>query len=131
MQWQQCCNNSATVNRTMQINNKRMQVQLCQSCFADIQNNMMNNDQFSGGHAHDAFSGQFFQGNGFNHTQTRTKQKQGQKGNGWLDQLGKNESDDDRNGGIDPVIGRDQEIKSVIETLILRHKYNTELADEP
>ena len=131
MQCQQCGNNPATVNMTMQINNKRMQVQLCQSCFADIQNNMMNNDQFSGGNAHDAFSGQFFQGNGFNQTQTRTKQKQGQKGNGLLDQLGKNVSDDARNGGIDPVIGRDQEIKRVIETLNRRNKNNPVLIGEP
>jgi len=131
MQCQQCGNNPATVNMTMQINNKRMQVQLCQSCFSDIQNNMMNNDQFSGGNAHDAFSDQFFQGNGFNQTQTRTKQKQGQKGNGLLDQLGKNVSDDARNEGIDPVIGRDHEIKRVIETLNRRNKNNPVLIGEP
>src|SRR5690625_7935885 len=101
MQCQQCGNNPATVNMTMQINNKRMQVQLCQSCFADIQNNMMNNDQLSGGKAHDAFSGQFYQGNGFTQTQTRTKQKQGQKANGLLDQLCKNAGDYARNGGIE------------------------------
>src|SRR5699024_5184088 len=131
MQCQQCGNHQATVNMTMQINNKRMQVQLCQTCFQDIQNNMMNSGNFSDGNAHDAFSKGFFQGNGFNQTQTRTEQKRGHKGNGLLDQLGKNVTDDARAGSIDPVIGRDQEIKRVIETLNRRNKNNPVLIGEP
>ena len=51
--------------------------------------------------------------------------------NGLLDQLGKNISDDAREGLIDPVIGRDQEVKRVIETLNRRNKNNPVLIGEP
>ena len=48
-----------------------------------------------------------------------------------LDQLGKNISNDAREGLIDPVIGRDQEVKRVIETLNRRNKNNPVLIGEP
>ena len=48
-----------------------------------------------------------------------------------LDQLGKNISDDAREGLIDPVIGRDPEVKRVIETLNRRNKNNPVLIGEP
>ena len=53
------------------------------------------------------------------------------QGNGLLDQLGKNISNDAREGLIDPVIGRDQEVKRVIETLNRRNKNNPVLIGEP
>lgn len=48
-----------------------------------------------------------------------------------MDQLGKNLSDEAREGRIDPVIGRDTEIKRVIETLNRRNKNNPVLIGEP
>ena len=48
-----------------------------------------------------------------------------------LDQLGKNISNDAKEGLIDPVIGRDQEVKRVIETLNRRNKNNPVLIGEP
>src|SRR5699024_12548543 len=56
-------------------------------------------------------------------TGTRTKQKTNQR-NGLLDQLGKNVTDDARAGLVDHVIGRDNEIKRVVETLNRRNKNN-------
>src|SRR5699024_5961127 len=50
---------------------------------------------------------------------------------GLLDELGKNLSNDAREGKIDPVIGRSNEIKRVIETLNRRNKNNPVLIGEP
>ena len=73
----------------------------------------------------------FFQANGGQQARTQTKQTQENQGNGLLDQLGKNISNDAREGLIDPVIGRDQEVKRVIETLNRRNKNNPVLIGEP
>src|SRR5699024_8407222 len=64
--------------------------------------------------------------------QSRKKKKQ-QNGNndGLLDELGSNVTNAARNGEIDPVIGRDSEVKRVIETLNRRNKNNPVLIGEP
>src|SRR5699024_12009109 len=101
----------------------------------EIQGKMMNsNDIFSNpffsGSADHSF-GNFFQGNG-NRGQTGTKTKQrANQCNGLLDQLGNNLTHDARAGQIDPVIGRDNEVKRVIETLNRRNKNNPVLIGEP
>src|SRR5699024_1492413 len=63
-------------------------------------------------------------------TGTKVKEKQNDR-NGLLDQLGKNISDEARSGNIDPVIGRDIEVKRVVETLNRRNKNNPVLIGEP
>ncbi|GAB3042582.1 ATP-dependent Clp protease ATP-binding subunit [Virgibacillus ainsalahensis] len=135
MQCQNCGVNQANVNLAMNINNQKMQVHLCNECFQEIQGQMMNsNDFFSKspfGNASEAFSNNFSQGNGSNQTGTKTKQRKGNKGNGLLDQLGKNVTDSAKSGQIDPVIGRDNEVKRVIETLNRRNKNNPVLIGEP
>src|SRR5699024_6350560 len=109
--------------------------QLCNSCFQEIHGNKMNsNDFFSNpfvsGRADHSF-GNFFQGNGnSDQTRTRTKQRANQA-NGLLDQLGNNLTHDPRAGQIDPVSGRDNEVKRVIETLNRRNKNNPVLIGEP
>ncbi|WP_100012445.1 ATP-dependent Clp protease ATP-binding subunit [Lentibacillus sediminis] len=131
---QNCGENQANINLAMNINNQKTQVHLCNDCFREIQGKMMNsNDFFSNspfGNAHDAYSQNFAQG-GSGQTGTRTKQKQGKRGNGLLDQLGKNVTDDARSGKVDSVIGRENEIKRVIETLNRRNKNNPVLIGEP
>ncbi len=115
---------------SMQMNHQRMQIHLCNACFQDIQGKMMNsNDFFSGGN--NAFANNFFQQNGGSQTGTRTKQQQANQGGGLLDELGKNVTDDAKKGLIDSVIGRDNEIKRVIETLNRRNKNNPVLIGEP
>src|SRR5699024_5940635 len=80
----------------------------------------------------DFFNNNMFQQNfgGANQARTKTRQENKQ-GGGLLDELGTNVTDDARNGKIDPVIGRDEEIKRTIETLNRRNKNNPVLIGEP
>ncbi|RKQ31384.1 ATP-dependent Clp protease ATP-binding subunit [Oceanobacillus halophilus] len=132
---QKCGVNEANVNAAMQINNQKMEMHLCNSCFQEIQSQMLNqSDFFSGGFPFgnaEAFSNNFYQDNGQGKGNTRTKTRQTNKRNGLIDQLGKNLTDSARAGEIDPVIGRDNEIKRVIETLNRRNKNNPVLIGEP
>ncbi|GAA0319504.1 ATP-dependent protease ATP-binding subunit ClpE [Oceanobacillus oncorhynchi subsp. oncorhynchi] len=135
MKCQNCGQNEATINAQMQMNGQRMEVHLCHECLQEIQGNMMNSDFFSNspfGKMDQSFANNFFQGNqqsGAN-ARTRTQQKSN-NGNGLIDQLAKNITDQARAGKIDPVIGRDKEIKRVIETLNRRNKNNPVLIGEP
>lgn len=130
---QHCGENQANINAQMHINNQKMEMHLCNKCFQEIQGNMMNSNDFFSNTPfgnNDAFSNNFFQGNGGSKMGTKTKQ-QNQKGNGLIDQLASNVTDAARSGKIDPIIGRDNEIKRVIETLNRRNKNNPVLIGEP
>ncbi|WP_106498409.1 ATP-dependent Clp protease ATP-binding subunit [Lentibacillus sp. Marseille-P4043] len=137
MKCQQCGIQPATINMSMQINNEKVQLHVCNQCFQEIKGQMINptNNFFSGsGFGSDQqgdFANHFFQGNGAQQAGTRTQERQGNQGNGLLDQLGKNVSHAARAGLIDPVIGRDNEVKRVIETLNRRNKNNPVLIGEP
>ncbi|MCG5104978.1 ATP-dependent Clp protease ATP-binding subunit [Oceanobacillus alkalisoli] len=132
MKCQHCGVNEANVNASVHMNGQRMEMHLCNSCLREIQGNMMNqaNNFFSNfNQGENPFQNQFSQaGNGQTgaRTQQRTKKREG-----LLDQLGKNLTDSARAGEIDPIIGRDQEIKRVIETLNRRSKNNPVLIGEP
>ncbi|MBO1001478.1 AAA family ATPase [Pseudogracilibacillus auburnensis] len=129
MKCQQCGINRAAVNMSMQLNQEKMQLHVCHDCFQKIQNQIADsNNFFQGG---DMFSHPFFQGNMGGQGQTRTTTKQKQGGSGLLDELGRNVTDAARNGQIDPVIGRHNEVKRVIETLNRRNKNNPVLIGEP
>ncbi|HLR07653.1 MAG TPA: AAA family ATPase [Bacillota bacterium] len=134
MKCQRCGNNPANINIAMQLNNQKMQMHLCDECFREIQEQMMNlgdfeSHPFFADNAQNAFHN-FFQGQGGSYTGTKTKQRTS-RGNGLLDQLGKNMTDAARGGLIDPVIGRKNEIQRVIETLNRRNKNNPVLIGEP
>lgn len=133
MKCQNCGINDANVNLAMNINNQKTQVHLCNECFHEIRGQMMGGSDFFSGSPFEnsGFNNKHFQGNSGSQTGTRTRQKQGSRGNGLLDQLGKNVSDEARAGNIDPIIGRDTEIKRVIETLNRRNKNNPVLIGEP
>src|SRR5699024_8366949 len=116
MKCQKCGVNHANVSMHMQLNNEKMNIQLCNSCFQEMQGQMLggndffkNNDMFSNN-----FNQQNFNGQGQRHTQT--KEKQNNQGGGLLDELGTNVTDQARSGKIDPVIGRSNEVKRVVET---------------
>ena len=126
---QQCGENQATVNMAMQINNQRMHLNMCQECFQNMQSQLMSGNGFPGFNPNDAFANSFF--SGANQAQTQRKQRKGNRRDGLLDQLGNNLTNAAREGKIDPVIGRDQEIKRVIETLNRRNKNNPVLIGEP
>src|SRR5690625_1591554 len=131
MKCQQCGVNRASINLAMQINNERKHLQLCGECFQKIQGQMTDSNNFFQGS--DMFSNPLFQGGaqGRGQQRTTTQQQRGGRGGGLLDELGTNVTDNARNGQIDPVIGRDNEIKRVIETLNRRNKNNPVLIGEP
>ncbi|WP_077296289.1 ATP-dependent Clp protease ATP-binding subunit [Virgibacillus pantothenticus] len=129
---QNCKQNEANINVAMQLNNQHMQMQLCNECFRKMQGQMMGgNDFFSQSPFSNAYGAFSASGNGSPKMGTRTKQHSRNQGNGLLDQLGKNLTDEARAGEIDPVIGRDNEVKRVIETLNRRNKNNPVLIGEP
>lgn len=133
MKCQQCGIKRATVNVAMQLNSQKMQMHLCSDCFEEVKSQIADTTNFF--QYGDMFSNPFFQGfmgsmpQGANVGATKTAHSG--RGNGLLDQLGTNVTDEARNGKIDPVIGRDEEIKRVIETLNRRNKNNPVLIGEP
>lgn len=134
MKCQKCGVNEANINMAMQMNQEKMQMHLCNSCFREIQENMMNanglfSNPFGGEDAEEFFQG-FANSSANSNTTTKTQTRKAKR-KGLLDQLGRNLTDAARAGEIDPVIGRDQEVKRVIETLNRRTKNNPVLIGEP
>lgn len=131
MKCQQCGINRATINVAMQINHERKQLHICSECFTTLQNQLTDTSNFF--QSGDMFSHPFFQGQmgGANQGSTTTRTKQGSRKNGLLDELGSNVTHQAREGKIDPIIGRDEEIKRTIETLNRRNKNNPVLIGEP
>ncbi|WP_163539544.1 ATP-dependent Clp protease ATP-binding subunit [Gracilibacillus sp. YIM 98692] len=126
MKCQHCGIQPAKINVTLRFNGQSETLHVCESCFQDIKNHAANpSGMFGSQGANGFFSG------GANGSQTHTHTANGQDGNGLLDQLGKNVTDAAKAGLIDPVIGRDQEVKRVIETLNRRNKNNPVLIGEP
>lgn len=124
MKCQHCGKNEAKMSFRLQMNQQRMQINLCHTCFQEVQGQMnLPNFGMNGN--------QFLQANGNPQAHTQVREADEQQGNGLLDQLGKNISNDAKEGKIDPVIGRDQEVKRVIETLNRRNKNNPVLIGEP
>ncbi|WLV25420.1 AAA family ATPase [Aciduricibacillus chroicocephali] len=132
MQCQKCGVNEANINMMMKINNQQMQMHLCQNCYKELQNEMMQGGLFGGpAFGDNAFASQFFQNNGQSKAKTKTKKQAAGGGDGLLEQLAKNVTAAAESGTIDPVIGRDVEVKRVIETLNRRNKNNPVLIGEP
>ena len=131
MKCQNCGMNEANVNLAMNINNKKMQVHLCNACFHQVKSQTMNPNNLFGGNS---FGGgqfdQFNQANGKHSTGAQTQVKEAETP-GLLDELGTNITDKARQNQIDPVIGRDNEVKRVIEILNRRNKNNPVLIGEP
>ncbi|MEQ6390465.1 AAA family ATPase [Bacillaceae bacterium S4-13-58] len=132
----QICNkNEAQINVYTQINHHKSQVKMCLSCFenAEAKNKMPSG--FNSGFPFDDLIKGFATGNqhSFSNNQNTNADpaQRGRGGNGLLDQFGRNVTDQARNGQIDPVIGRDQEVERVIEILNRRNKNNPVLIGEP
>ncbi|QXE02484.1 ATP-dependent Clp protease ATP-binding subunit [Terribacillus sp. DMT04] len=134
MKCQHCGEREANVNLLMQFNNQKQQLQLCHTCYNEIKNTSKNPAGFAsnGGTMDDFFKNMF--GGSQSGSQAGGNQQAQAGGNGrggLLDSLGKNVTDGARAGLIDPVIGREQEVKRVIETLNRRNKNNPVLIGEP
>lgn len=138
---QKCQKNEATIHMHLNINGKQETYALCRQCYKEQQKNFQSsfdetlnnlfNQPFAnmfGGFDNLSFGGHM---NGENNVKTQTIQQTNPQGGGFLDQFGKNLTNDARLGKIDPVIGRDEEIRKVIEILNRRNKNNPVLIGEP
>ncbi|MDC3413453.1 ATP-dependent Clp protease ATP-binding subunit [Terrihalobacillus insolitus] len=134
MQCQHCGQREATMNVSLQVNNQMQHLQICETCFRQIKKQATNPSNFYKNTGSNDFFSQFFGGNNQAFSGFQQQQQQNdtnQKGSGLLDELGRNVTSAARTGLIDPVIGRDKEIKRVTETLNRRNKNNPVLIGEP
>lgn len=130
MKCQKCEVNNATIQFKFRSNNEQTQLVLCSSCFEEVRAQMTSPTPTS-------FFSDFPFGNGSPNEEghingTAQNPPLGSKqGGSILDELGKNITNIAKTGLIDPVIGRDKEIKRVIEILNRRNKNNPVLIGEP
>jgi ATP-dependent Clp protease ATP-binding subunit ClpE len=132
---QLCKENQANLQLTLNMNGQRKELMLCHECFANEKKAIgagfgPNMNAFPGF----PFDNLFFTNN-VSEGQNATSQPSSQAGKashgGFIDQFGRNVTQMAKAGLIDPVIGRDQEIKQVIEILNRRNKNNPVLIGEP
>lgn len=147
---QNCGKNEASIHLYANVGGERRQIDYCQSCYQKIkgqQTNNMQQDPFGFGNLDDFFrqmSQQMQQGpssdNQVPPTQTGGNRNNfnggqqppvGNQPSGILGEYGINITQQAREGEIDPVVGRDPEIKRVIEILNRRTKNNPVLIGEP
>ncbi|WP_130851476.1 ATP-dependent Clp protease ATP-binding subunit [Lactiplantibacillus mudanjiangensis] len=147
-----CQKNEATIHLYTNVNGQRRQINLCQNCYQLLKNQEqqpnngvggtdMAQDPFGFGGLDDIFRA--MQGGGVNADNAARQQtpptqpagpnnggNRGNRGGGLLGQYGYNLTDQAKQGKIDPVIGRDNEINRVIEILNRRTKNNPVLIGE-
>ncbi|MBO2022797.1 AAA family ATPase [Listeria monocytogenes] len=138
MNCEKCNQNPATIQLYMNFNGKRVEMPLCASCYAEVRNQAnFGANEFpgaSGSPFDDIFrqlSGAASQANREQRSQAQVQTQTAGGGNGLLDEFGTNLTDMAKNEQLDPVIGRDKEIKRVIEILNRRNKNNPVLIGEP
>ncbi|OTN76185.1 ATP-dependent Clp protease ATP-binding subunit ClpE [Enterococcus sp. 8G7_MSG3316] len=147
---QNCGKNEASIHLYANVNGQRKQLDYCQSCYQKLKTQSGNaaaamaQDPFGFGNLDDLFrqmSRQMQQGNPADQTPpTQTggngfiggqPPRNNQATNGLLGEYGINITQMARDGEVDPVVGRDSEIKRVIEILNRRTKNNPVLIGEP
>lgn len=138
---QNCGERDAVIHVYANVNGRREAINLCQVCYSQLnaRNNprdaYFNNGNGPSGFNFDDLMRQLQQQsqNSFNQ-QANGPQRQAGNGNNddsILGNYGTNLTDQARDGLIDPIIGRDDEIKRVIEVLNRRNKNNPVLIGEP
>ena len=154
---QNCKINESTIHLYTNLNGKKQQVDLCQNCYqimkTDPNNSLLGGLTNMNNHNMDSFDDFFnhlgnFQGpkdstpptqsggsyGGGNYgpgSNNQRPQSASNKPKGLLEEFGINVTEIARRGDIDPVIGRDDEIRRVIEILNRRTKNNPVLIGEP
>ena len=154
---QNCKINESTIHLYTNVNGKKQQVDLCQNCYqimkTDPNNSLLGGLTNMNNHNMDPFDDFFnhlgnFQGPKDSITPTQSggsygggnygpgsnnqrPQSASNKPKGLLEEFGINVTEIARRGDIDPVIGRDDEIRRVIEILNRRTKNNPVLIGEP
>ncbi len=125
-----CQDKQANIQVHMVVNGQQHDVKLCSTCYKKESSKLsaMNGEM-------PPFNPDFFKAfnqhaNHINSHNQATKQTE-YKGGGLLDEYGRNLTDAAKVGLIDPVIGREEEVKRVIEILNRRNKNNPVLIGEP
>ncbi|MDT2848637.1 AAA family ATPase [Vagococcus carniphilus] len=145
---QNCQSNQATIHLYTNVQGQKKQVDLCQQCYRQIKQQedlahreRMMQDPYGFGSLNDLFRQLSEQNRNQQASQPNTPPTQAgrmgppmpptQAGNSILQEFGENLTQEARDGKIDPVIGRDEEITRVIEILNRRTKNNPVLIGEP
>ena len=149
---QNCGKNEATIHLYANVGGQRRQIDYCQSCYQKLKNQQenqmrgMQQDPFGFGNLDDLFRqmSQQMQPGSTPYNQVPPTQSGGGRNNfnggqppkdsgmsGLLGQYGTNITQEARQGQIDPVVGRDDEIKRIVEILNRRTKNNPVLIGEP
>lgn len=130
---QLCKENQATVQLKLNINGSHSDMKLCHECYSSHKNKINNGlspkmSSFPGFPIEELFlnmkPNQSIKPNNQQHAAERND-------GGFIDQFGRNLTQMAKAGLVDPVIGRDEEIKRVIEILNRRNKNNPVLIGEP
>lgn len=133
---QLCKENQANVQLNININGQHSNMKLCHECYTKNKNAIHSGmapkmNSLPGFSFDNLFSNLNSTDNNHLNGQTLSPQH-GQKGKGgFIDQFGRNLTHMAKAGLIDPVIGRDEEVKRVIEILNRRNKNNPVLIGEP
>ena len=133
---QNCRQNPATIHLSTSINGLQSSLDLCQRCYQELKaqsanlQDAFNPNQFN--HLKDLFNSAIGGGNRSTNNQADFQAVPNERNNqqSLLEQFGINLTQEAKNGKIDPVIGRDQEIARVIEILNRRTKNNPVLIGE-
>ncbi|MGE6376921.1 ATP-dependent Clp protease ATP-binding subunit [Peribacillus muralis] len=128
---EKCNVNQANIQVHLNMNGQEHDVKLCSTCYKEERNKLgaamggIDTGKFQ-------FNGSHHSLNPFNYNEAPQpdSEKQTEEG-GLLEEYGSNLTDAAKAGLIDPVIGRDEEIKRVIEVLNRRNKNNPVLIGEP
>ncbi|MBF2573725.1 AAA family ATPase [Listeria welshimeri] len=140
MNCEKCNQNQATIQLYMNINGKRVEMPLCASCYAEVRNQANYGANEFSGNGGSPFDDIFRQLSGAANQAGREQRSQANPqvqtqsaggGNGLLNEFGTNLTDMAKKDQLDPVIGRDKEIKRMIEILNRRNKNNPVLIGEP
>ncbi|WP_078391032.1 ATP-dependent Clp protease ATP-binding subunit [Shouchella patagoniensis] len=124
MKCQHCQSREAAVSLNVVLNQHKKQVALCETCFREMQQSQGQSNQFQ------SLFNQFMgQQSSDQSGHIRTKEQEPEE-ESFLNQFGHNLTSSARNGEIDPVIGRDDEVERVIQVLSRRTKNNPVLIGE-
>ena len=152
MRCQNCDQNEATIHLYANVGGHRKQIDYCQNCYQKMKNQMSNTvnngpkDPFGFNNLDELFKQLSQQMQQANNQEPQTPPTQSGGGNnffnggnrpnhpqqgGLLAEFGTNITQQARDGKIDPVIGRDDEVIRLIEILNRRTKNNPVLIGEP
>ncbi|WP_148358057.1 ATP-dependent Clp protease ATP-binding subunit [Peribacillus simplex] len=127
---EKCHVNHANINVHLNMNGQEHDVKLCSTCYKEERNKLgaamggMNTGKFQYNGSPNSF-------NPFNYNEVPQPDSVQDEDEGLLEEYGHNLTDAAKAGLIDPVIGRNEEIKRVIEVLNRRNKNNPVLIGEP